>query len=67
MKLVQFHHDQRDVAWLTLDRPEVSNAFNAELVAELAEAAARLQARPPRADVLADNGRNFSAGAEVGW
>jgi methylglutaconyl-CoA hydratase len=67
MRFVQFHHDQRDVAWLTLDRPEVSNAFNAELVAELAGAATRLQARPPRAVVLAGNGRNFSAGADIGW
>jgi methylglutaconyl-CoA hydratase len=67
MRHVQLHHDPRDVAWLTLNRPEVSNAFDAELVTELAEAATRLQARPPRAVVLAGNGRNFSAGADIAW
>ena len=67
MRHVQVHHDPRDVAWLTLDRPEVNNAFNAELIAELAEAATRLQARPPRAVVLAGNGRSFSAGADLEW
>jgi methylglutaconyl-CoA hydratase len=67
MKHVQVHHDPRDVAWLTLDRPDVNNAFNAELIAELAEAATRLQARPPRAVVLAGNGRSFSAGADLEW
>ena len=67
MRHVQLHHDPRDVAWLTLDRPDVSNAFNAELIAELAETATRLQARPPRVVVLAGNGRNFSAGADLTW
>jgi len=67
MRHVQVRHDPRDVVWLTLDRPEVGNAFNAELIAELAEVTTRLQVRPPRAVVLAGNGRSFSAGADLEW
>jgi methylglutaconyl-CoA hydratase len=67
MKHVQLHRDQRDVAWLTLDRPDVRNAFNAALITELAEAAAALAAAPPRAVVVAGIGPSFSAGADLAW
>lgn len=67
MKHLHLHRDARDVAWLTLDRPDVRNAFNAALIAELAEAAAALVADPPRAVVIAGNGPSFSAGADLVW
>jgi methylglutaconyl-CoA hydratase len=67
MTHLQVHRDPREVAWLTLDRPDVRNAFNAELIAELAEAAAALAADPPRALVIAGNGPSFSAGADLAW
>lgn len=67
MTHVLLTRDARDVAWLTLDRPDVRNAFNAELIADLAEHAATLAADPPRAVVLAGNGPSFSAGADLTW
>jgi methylglutaconyl-CoA hydratase len=58
------------LARVTLARPEVRNAFNAELIAELHAAFAALAKEPPlrlRAVVLAGEGRAFSAGADVSW
>ena len=59
------------VEFLTLNRPDVRNAFNEHLIAELTawaaetrEAAAR---RDVRAVVLAGAGKTFCAGADVGW
>jgi methylglutaconyl-CoA hydratase len=67
MKHLQVHRDPRDITWLRLDRPDVRNAFNAALIAELAEAAAMLADDPPRAVVIAGNGPSFSAGADLAW
>ncbi len=58
------------VARVTLARPEVRNAFNAELIASLHETFDRLSEEPPeslRVVVLAGEGRSFSAGADIGW
>lgn len=58
------------VARVTLDRPAVRNAFNAELIAELQSTFAALGAEAPdalRAVVLAGNGRSFCAGADIEW
>ena len=60
--------DARGVALLTLDRPEVHNAFNDELIAALTEALEALGRDPAvRAVVLAAVGKSFSAGADLGW
>lgn len=59
--------DQREVAWLTLHRPDQRNAFNAELIAELTAAAGELTRDRPRAVVLAGAGPSFSAGADLTW
>lgn len=67
MTHVTVNRDDRDVAWLTLNRPDVRNAFNAELIAELSAAATALAGDPPRAVVLAGNGPSFSAGADLNW
>lgn len=58
---------ERDGAVLqvTLARPETRNAFDGELVAELAEAFAGVGTA--RAVVLAGDGPSFSAGADLGW
>lgn len=57
-------------ARVTLDRPRVRNAFNAELIANLAATFKDL-AREPAADlrgiVLAGSGRVFCAGADIEW
>jgi methylglutaconyl-CoA hydratase len=58
------------VVRVTLARPEVRNAFNAELIAELRATFDGLAAEAPatlRAVVLAGEGRAFCAGADVEW
>jgi len=60
--------DQRGVARLTLARPEVHNAFNDTLIAELTRSLERLGDDPQvRAVVLAAEGKSFSAGADLNW
>jgi len=58
------------VGRVTLARPEVRNAFNAELIAALHRAFLELSAEPAdrlRAVVLAGDGKVFSAGADIAW
>jgi 2-(1,2-epoxy-1,2-dihydrophenyl)acetyl-CoA isomerase len=55
------------VALITLNRPEVLNAFNTALRADLLAAAERANADPAvRVVVLTGEGRAFSAGADLG-
>jgi methylglutaconyl-CoA hydratase len=55
-------------ARVTLARPAVRNAFNAEMIAALREAFAALgQAEDVRTIVLAGEGKVFSGGADVNW
>ncbi|HZC06255.1 MAG TPA: enoyl-CoA hydratase-related protein [Ktedonobacterales bacterium] len=55
-------------AWVTLNRPEVHNAFNEALIAELRDAFTRLsEADDIRAVVLQGAGRSFCAGADLNW
>ena len=56
------------VATLWMDRPAVFNAFNEQLIAELAAACAELDADASvRVVVLAGRGKHFSAGADLNW
>jgi len=56
------------VARVFLDRPEVRNAFNDEVVAELAAAFTGFAADPGlRAVVLGGHGKAFCAGADLQW
>jgi len=56
------------VARVTLDRPDVRNAFNADLIRELTDAFARVGADPHvRVVVLAGEGKTFSGGADLNW
>jgi methylglutaconyl-CoA hydratase len=55
---------------VSLRRPEVHNAFNAELIGELRRIFRRLHDEPPdrlRAVVLRGDGPSFCAGADVTW
>jgi methylglutaconyl-CoA hydratase len=54
-----------DVLRLTLARPETRNAFDAALIAELAEAF--VDVGKARAVLLAGEGPSFCAGADVDW
>jgi methylglutaconyl-CoA hydratase len=53
---------------LTLNRPDVRNAFDEELIASLTAAAAQAaEDKSLRAVVLAGTGKTFCAGADIGW
>jgi len=60
--------DTRSVATVTLDRPQVHNAFDDALIAALTAELQRLDGDASvRVVVLAGNGKSFSAGADLGW
>lgn len=60
--------DGRGVAALTLNRPEVRNAFNDTLIGELHAAINELGSdKNVRAILLAGAGKSFSAGADLNW
>jgi len=56
------------VATIWMNRPELHNAFDELLIAELTAACIALDADPDiRAVVLAGRGKSFSAGADLNW
>jgi methylglutaconyl-CoA hydratase len=56
------------VETVTLNRPDVRNAFNDEVIAELQAVFSALRERPEvRCIVLAGNGAAFCAGADLNW
>ena len=69
----QFLETRRDgtVEHLTLNRPDVRNAFNEVVIAELTEWASRAREAAARHDiravVVAGAGQTFCAGADVTW
>jgi methylglutaconyl-CoA hydratase len=67
MKHLQLHFDA-GVATVALNRPEVRNAFNDEVIAELTAAFSELEDRAEvRCVVLAGHGPAFCAGADLNW
>jgi len=55
-------------AWVWLNRPDVHNAFDEMLIAQLTETLRALgQAPGVRAVVIAGRGKSFSAGADLRW
>jgi methylglutaconyl-CoA hydratase len=61
---------QGELVRVTLARPEVRNAFNAELIASLTETFGMLADEPPerlRAVIVAGDGPVFCAGADIAW
>lgn len=60
--------NESGVARVTLNRPEVKNAFNEQLIAEIAEAMNKLSGDANvRAVVLQGAGDAFCAGADLSW
>ncbi|TMI06466.1 MAG: enoyl-CoA hydratase/isomerase family protein [Betaproteobacteria bacterium] len=56
------------VAWITLNRPEVRNAFDDALIASLKNCFSELEGdKSTRVVVLAGNGPAFCAGADLNW
>lgn len=67
MKHLQLQFD-KGVETITLNRPEVRNAFNDEVIAELTAVFVELAKRDEvRCVVLAGNGPAFCAGADLNW
>jgi methylglutaconyl-CoA hydratase len=65
---IQTSVDARGVATLTMNRPEVHNAFDDHLIAELTAKLRELDREHViRAVVLAANGKSFSSGADLNW
>lgn len=61
--------EQRDqVAYVWLNRPELHNAFNTQVIEELYDCFTQLNARDDvRVVILAGRGKSFSAGADLNW
>jgi methylglutaconyl-CoA hydratase len=67
MKYLELGFDA-GVATVTLNRPEVRNAFNDEVIAEMTAVFSELGGREEvRCIVLAGNGTAFCAGADLNW
>src|SRR5215475_2644210 len=65
---VLWHVDERGVASVVLNRPEVNNAYDGSLIdALLAGLDALALVERLRAVVITGNGRHFQAGADLGW
>jgi len=65
---LQIHRPSAHVAEVWLNRPEVRNAFNDGVIAELTAAFGTLGADPDlRAIVLGGRGKAFCAGADLSW
>src|SRR6201995_4057865 len=60
--------DERGVATVTLNRPEVNNAYDGALIAGVLAAMDELAKKPAlRVVVLRGNGKHFQAGADLKW
>lgn len=66
MKFLEIHRE-RGVEHVVLNRPDVRNAFNEELVAELTTWARSAASGGGRVAVLSGAGKVFCAGADVAW
>lgn len=65
---VLYHTDERGIAYLTLNRPEKHNAFDEHIIAQLTDYLAQAAEDVSiRALVLGAKGKNFCAGADLGW
>src|SRR5690554_8069071 len=72
MNYVSLTIDTRNVATLTMARPDVHNAFDDTMIAELRAALAQVREQNEGADkvralVLRGEGKGFCAGADLNW
>lgn len=66
--LITLEATQAGLAIVTLNRPDVHNAFNAELIAELTDVFTMISEQPSiRMMILRGAGESFSAGADLSW
>lgn len=64
--MVRFEVDERNVATLSLNRPEVRNAFNHELIAKITKTVQSMP-RDVRVLILRGEGKAFCTGADLEW
>ena len=66
--IIQTSIDERGAATVWLNRPEVHNAFNDELIAVLTAELQRIERdKAVRCVILEGRGKSFSAGADFNW
>lgn len=59
---------KEQVVWIYLNRPEVHNAFNSTMIAEMLEVFANIKEDETiRVVALTGKGKSFSAGADLNW
>lgn len=64
--VVRLEVDDRGITWITLARPDVRNAFDADLIAQLSRLLGKIDLAS-RAVVLRSEGDAFCAGADLKW
>jgi len=65
---IEIRQDDRGVATLTLNQPEIHNALSPLMIAELTRAADQLgKDHTIRAVILTGEGKSFCAGGDLGW
>ncbi|GAB4410400.1 MAG: enoyl-CoA hydratase-related protein [Bacteriovoracaceae bacterium] len=68
MSSFKSHRDHRGVEYITLNRPELHNAFNDEMIIELTNKFRDLKKDSTlRVVVLTGEGKSFCAGADLNW
>ena len=61
-------HEEKNIAFVSLNRPEIKNAFNPEMIQQLTGAFIQFSSRQDlRAVVLSGEGNVFCAGADLNW
>ena len=65
---LMYTEKQNGIAEITLNRPEIRNAFDSELIQKLISAFEQAELSPAvRVILLQANGKHFSAGADLNW
>jgi methylglutaconyl-CoA hydratase len=64
--VVRLEVDDRGITWITLARPDMRNAFDADLISQLGAILGRIDPTT-RAVVLRSEGDAFCAGADLNW
>ena len=65
---IELTNNNSGVAYVTMNRPEVHNAFNAVMIEELSQVFKKLNDdKSIQVIILQANGKSFSAGADINW
>ena len=67
-KTIKVNTNKQGVSFITMSRPDVHNAFNAEMIQEMTSVFDALDNNPDtQIIVLQSEGKSFSAGADINW